>query len=160
MHATALTLLGLAAFATVLPVHADDAALRRCRAMAEAGARLACYDALPLGSTGTRTPGTASTGPAAPSAAPPAQAAFGLPPSVQPGGEQAFIDSQIAGRFQGWNPEQLIELTNGQVWRIADGSRAFFDALNPKVRIERGAFGAFYMLVEGINQAPRVRRTR
>ncbi len=47
-------------------VHADDAALAKCRAIAEAGARLACYDAIPL-----------AAAVATPQAAPPAPAVAG-----------------------------------------------------------------------------------
>ena len=42
-----LALLPLLVLAAPL-AHADDEALRRCRGLADAGARLACYDALPL----------------------------------------------------------------------------------------------------------------
>ena len=80
----------------------------------------------------------------------PALTAFGL----------AYCVAAPLAHADGWNLEQLIELANGQVWRIADGSRAFFDATNPKVRIERGSFSTFYMVITGTNQAPRVRRVK
>ena len=169
MKLPALTALGLAGclLAPLAQAQAQDAGLLRCRALGDAAARLACYDALPLGAAaagGARTPAPAGAAPTAAAAATAVaatpQGAFGLPQSAQPGGELKFIDSQIIGRFEGWDPEQLIELANGQVWRIADGSRAFFEVTNPKVRIERGSFSAFYMVITGINQAPRVRRVK
>lgn len=101
----------------------------------------------------------ASAAPASTGIAKP-QGEFGLPATALPGAEVTFVDSQINGRFEGWNPDQLIELANGQVWRIVDGSRAFFNATDPKVRIERGAFGAYYMSITGINRVPRVRRAK
>ena len=166
MKLPALTALGLAGclLAPLAQAQAQDAGLLRCRALGDAAARLACYDALPLGATaagGARTPAPAGVAPAAAAAAAATpQGSFGLPQTAQPGGELKFIDSQVNGRFEGWNPEQLIELANGQVWRIADGSRAFFEVTNPKVRIERGSFSAFYMVITGTNQAPRVRRVK
>ena len=161
MKLPALTALGLAACLFAPLAQAQDGGLLRCRALVDAGARLACYDALPLGAAAAdaaRTPTPAGAAPTATTATP--QGTFGLPQTAQPGGELKFIDSQINGRFEGWNPEQLIELANGQVWRIADGSRAFFEVTNPKVRIERGSFSAFYMVITGTNQAPRVRRVK
>ena len=151
-RALTLAILSCAAAAAAL---ADDVALLRCRAVADAAARLACYDALPLGAAAAAR-GPAGT--AAPAAAAAPQSSFGL--ATAPGGEVAFIESQINGRFEGWNPNQQIELANGQLWSISDGSRAYFVANNPKVRIERGAFGAFYMVVAGMNQSPRVRRVK
>ena len=161
MKLPAPTALGLAACLLTPLTQAQDAGLLRCRAVVDAGARLTCYDALPLGAAaagGARAPAAAGATPTA--AAPTPQGNFGLPQTAQPGGELKFIDSQVNGRFEGWNPEQLIELANGQVWRIADGSRAFFEVTNPKVRIERGSFSAFYMVITGTNQAPRVRRVK
>jgi hypothetical protein len=173
MNRAHLTALGLACCMAAALAQADDAGLLRCRALVDAGARLACYDALPAGTAaaaGAPKPAAAATAPApapVPASVAPAaavvsspQGAFGLPPSALPGGEVKFIDSQINGRFEGWGPGQLIELANGQVWRIADGSRATFETTNPKVRIEAGAFSAFYMVVDGTNQAPRVRRVK
>jgi hypothetical protein len=159
MNLRTLTLAALACCAAAA-AQADDAALLRCRAIADAGPRLACYDALPVGAAAAPRAAAGATAPAAaaaPAAATP-QSSFGL--ATPPGAEVAFIESQVNGRFEGWNPDQQIELANGQVWRISDGSRAYFVADNPKVRIERGAFGAFYMVVAGINQAPRVRRVK
>lgn len=161
MRLPALTALGLAASLFAPLAQAQDGGLLRCRALVDAGARLACYDALPIGATaagGARAPSPAGAAPTAAPATP--QGAFGLPQTAQPGGELKFIDSQINGRFEGWNPEQLIELANGQVWRVVDGSRAYFQSDTPKVRIERGVLGSFYMVITGTNQAPRVRRVK
>lgn len=154
LPAPALTLAALLGCGAAPWAHADDAGLLRCRALVDAGARLACYDALALGAA--QRPPAAATGAAA--AAPSLHNEFGL--QSTPAGELKFIDSHINGAFNGWNPDQQITLANGQVWRIADGSRAFFEASNPKVRIERGAFTAFYMVITGTNLAPRVRRIK
>ena len=53
---------------------ADDAALLRCRGIAEASARLACYDALPL----TETEGKAGQAAAKQGSQPPTPEQFGL----------------------------------------------------------------------------------
>lgn len=161
LPAPALTLAALLGCGAAPWAHADDAGLLRCRALVDAGARLACYDALALGAA--QRPPAAATGaaaatPGAAAAAPSLHNEFGL--QSTPAGELKFIDSHINGAFNGWNPDQQITLANGQVWRIADGSRAFFEASNPKVRIERGAFTAFYMVITGTNLAPRVRRVK
>ncbi len=153
MKLPTITLLAIACCAAAPPARADDAGLSRCRAVADSAVRLACYDALPVGAA----PVSAGVPPKPVSNAR-APDAFGLPET--PGSEVTFIDSQINGRFAGWEANQQIELANGQIWRIADGSRAYADLSHPKVRIERGAFSAFYMVVAGLNQAPRVRRVK
>ena len=161
LPAPALTLAALLGCSAAPWAHADDTGLLRCRALVDAGARLACYDALAL-SAAQRPPaaamGAAVATPGAAAAAPSPHNEFGL--QSRPAGELKFIDSHINGAFNGWNPDQQITLANGQVWRIADGSRAYFEASNPKVRIEHGALGSFVLVISGINQAPRVRRVK
>ena len=161
MNLPARILLAVASCGVAPLVHADDAGLLRCRAVVDAGARLACYDALTVDAAPRPRSPSSSTPPGAAAAATATaspQTDFGL--QISPGAEIKFIDSHINGRFEGWVPDQQITLTNGQVWRIADGSRAYFDANSPKVRVERGALGSFYMVITGLNQAPRVRRVK
>lgn len=161
----ALFVLACSAVATL--AHADDAGLLRCRAVVDAGARLACYDALevrgaqtPRASGASAAPAAAATAAVAPGTAAVSrtQSEFGL--ESLPGAEVKHIESQINGVFNGWEPGQQIALANGQVWRIADGSRAFFNINNPKVRVERGALGSFALVIAGVNQAPKVRRVK
>jgi hypothetical protein len=167
LHLTALTVAILLASMAATPALAvDDAAVLRCRALTDAGPRLACYDALPV--AGARAAASPAVAPpaatvAAGAAVAPAAAAqrdFGLPPAATPGGEVNAVDSSIVGRFEGWGPDQQIALANGQVWRVVDGSRAAFTLNNPKARVERGAFSAFFLVIEGTNHSPRVRRVR
>ena len=128
---------------------ADDGALRQCRALTDAAARLACYDALPLAA-----PSTASaTAPPAAAAAP--AAAFGLPPPEEKVQE---ITSTIPGLFDGWGPRSLIRLANGQVWQVTDDSRGVYALRDPKVRVKRASLGSFVLDIEGANLLPRVRR--
>lgn len=156
----ALLVLTLAAGAAF----ANDAGLQRCRAIKESAQRLACYDALPI-----VAPPAASPMPGAPPAAVvpvPAPSLtqsllsrFGFEQRPQPD-ELASVQSHIPGRFQGWQPMSLIKLANGQVWQISDGSSRFAWVESPRVTVTRGAIGSFFLEIEGVNPAPRVRRVQ
>lgn len=162
----------------VLPVMAQSSSdLQRCRALKDNAARLACYDAIPLPAAG------ASASPAAPAAAAPtapvtnaaatsapaaaASTAYAPQTPDQFGLERQqsqvlvrSIDSRLVGQFEGWEPNQRFTLENGQVWQVSDDSRGVGFKTNPKVRITRGTFGTFFMEIEGVNAAPRVKRVR
>ena len=133
---------------------ADDAALLRCRGIADASARLACYDALPV------TAGEVSAGQAAAKQdnQPPTPEQFGLEAKLAPAPGVDAIESQISGRFEGWQPNTKIQLANGQVWQVTDGSSRTYDVNNPKVEIRRGMMGAFYLNIAGDNRTVKVRR--
>ncbi len=146
--AQCLFALGCSGFAA--SASAQDEGLRRCRTIVESAPRLACYDAL------LAAPATASAPAPAPAQA---QRDFGKP--AQATTEVEFVETQVVGAFNGWEPDQVLVLANGQSWRVVDGSRAYVQNRNsPKARVERGAFGAFYLSVEGMNQNPRVRRVK
>jgi hypothetical protein len=133
---------------------ADDVALLRCRAIADAAARLACYDALPMGST------EGKTGQAKPIQTP---EQFGLEPQLaaaQAPVELDAIDSRVSGRFEGWYPNAIIRLANGQTWQVTDGSSRSYDVTDPKVSIRRGFLGAFYLNIDGDNRTVRVKRVQ
>ena len=131
---------------------ADDAALRRCRALAEPAARLACYDAVPLA--------------AVPAVAAPASSALPAPGGVaatdfgldRPVDKTQEITSRIVGRFEGWRPGERIRLANGQVWQISDDSNGVYYLLDPKVTVRRASMGTFVLDIEGARRTPRVRR--
>lgn len=149
-----LALLCLAAATSAL---ADDASLLRCRAIQDGPARLACYDAIAVPAAAaapkaaTRAPATA----AAPATAPREQFGFEHKQEIL---KVEAIESTIPGRFEGWRANENIRLANGQVWQVVDDSRASLWIENPKVRVRRGALGAFYLEIEGTNRSPRVRR--
>jgi hypothetical protein len=130
-------LLGLAA-----PAQADEAALQRCRGVAEAAARLACYDAIVVR-------------PAAVAASAPVAERFGLPAAAE---AVDRIESRINGRFEGWRGRDRIRLANGQVWQVVDDSTGVYWLDSPRVVVRRGALGSFVLEIEGANRAPRVRR--
>lgn len=73
MNLPALTAFGLAYCVAAPLAHADGAGLLRCRAHVDGGARLACYDALPVDAataTGARSSTPADAAPAAATVAP------------------------------------------------------------------------------------------
>ncbi|QGZ41678.1 hypothetical protein IP92_00660 [Pseudoduganella flava] len=120
---------------------ADDAALRHCRTLTDTANRLACYDAIPLAPV--RTP----------------EQDFGIETVKKTVEAPKSIATTIPGRFDGWQPGQAIKLANGQTWRIVDGSQAVLAPLqDPKVTVERNAFGTMFLKIEGTNQSPKVRR--
>ena len=133
----------------------DDAALRQCRAMAEATARVACYDAIPLGQ-----PATAAATAAAQQAEEKRRAieGFGIPASARKENQLDSYDSHIAGRFDGWEGGQVIRLANGQAWRVIDSTVDTLDLKDPKVTVRRGLFGAVFLDIDGANRSPRVQR--
>jgi hypothetical protein len=165
---TGVLLLGLVLQSSM--VWADDAAILRCRALAEAGPRLACYDALANGivpaakgaTVAAPVPAVAGVAPSAniPTPTPPQQAAsqFGLERQAQ--AQVESIQSRIDGKFEGWTANALLTLANGQVWQISDGSRAYVELVNPKVSVRRGFMGAYYLDIDGSNLTPRVRRVK
>ena len=158
---------------------ADEAALRRCRAIAEPAARLACYDAIALPKPGQAAPAAPVTpssspqarqpAPTAPSPAPTAAAPgpqaerFGLEEKAARAAESQRLDrieSHIPGRFDGWRPNSRIRLANGQVWQVVDDSSVPMQKDDPKVVVRRGVFSNFFMDIEGDNRSPRVRRVQ
>ncbi|HMM86019.1 hypothetical protein [Azohydromonas sp.] len=151
MKRPALLLAALCAAPPLLAATAAD--LQRCRAIGDAAARLACYDALALPAASAAVPTGAA--PAAPPADPAAR--FGL---REPAPAVDAVESHIPGRFDGWDARTQIRLANGQVWQISDGSRGVYRLDSPRVRIRKGALGSFFLEIEGQNQSPRVRRVQ
>ncbi len=119
--------------------------LRSCRAIADAGARLSCYDKLD-----DKLP-----------AAPQATGAFAVISGLVSPAEADVLRSHIVGAFEGWSAGATITLANGQIWRVVDGSSAWFKPMtNPKVTVSTGVFGALYLQIEGQNHLVRVRRIK
>ncbi|MDO9094168.1 MAG: hypothetical protein Q7U99_16205 [Rubrivivax sp.] len=163
--------------ATLLPglasAAASDEELLRCRALADIAARVACYDALPVGQrSAPAAPAPAAATPAATAAAtaaatPSPKALAAQPPSAaavagfgmeRVGSELSEIRSRISGRFEGWTPRARLRLDNGQVWQVVDDSSGFYELPSPLVTVRRAAMGTFMMEIEGARRAPRVRR--
>lgn len=143
---------------------ATEEAFASCRSINDPAARLACYDALPVVPAprgGGAAPGATrhSAAPTVPAVTSPGNEAarFGLPMTQAPAPLES-IESRIAGHFDGWYPGTRIRLENGQVWQITDGTSRFANVDRPKVTVKRGALGSFFLDIEGVNPAPRVRR--
>lgn len=143
-------LAALAVLTLSAPVHADDAGLLRCAQTADNGARLACFDALVAQARQRQAAGAVAT---------PRPEEFGRAPKLD-ASEMEVLESRIAGRFEGWRPNQRITLVNGQVWQVIDDSSSFGDAQEPVVRIRRAALGSYRMEVDGVTRSPRVRRVQ
>ena len=141
-----LILLGAPLCAGV-PAAAADLDWQRCRQIPDPAARLACYDQVQ--DVPARAP--AAEAPAARS---------GLPASASKAEAVDAIESTIPGAFSGWQAGSSFTLANGQVWQVSDGSRVFFEATDPKVRVRRGMLSAFYLDIEGLSTSPRVRRLK
>jgi len=139
---------------------ADDAALLHCRGLNDTGARLACYDAIPLAPAAAVRAAVVATAAAQPAPAP--EQSFGMA-SVKRAEPEApkFIESTIPGAFQGWGPTTQFTLANGQVWRVVDGSEAVLPPMqDARVRITRNLFGTMFLEIPGTNNSPKVRRVR
>lgn len=161
-----------------MPAHAQGTdrllvTLNACKAVPEAAARLACYDAaLGRGAAASAPLPAAAPVPALPaptvSATLPATAPVASPTRAddfglnQPRPETVLqqIESRVVGRFEGWAPGTRLELANGQVWEVVDSSRAAYDMASPVVRIKRGMLGSFFLEVDGVGATPRVRRLK
>lgn len=76
-------------------------------------------------------------------------------------GPDGAIFSSISGEFRGWEQGSRFTLDNGQVWKVTDSTaRLRVNLTDPKVTIEPGAFGAWYLKVEGYNSRAGVTRVK
>ncbi len=141
----------------------QDGPARACTSINDPVARLACYDR----AMSREVQPVPAVAPAAgqvsgPSGAPPTaagEAAFGLPLVTRAPAQATSLVSRIVGPFDGWQASTRWKLANGQVWAIADGSSSGYPTRNdPQVRVQQGAFGGYFIDIEGVSQSPRVRR--
>lgn len=70
------------------------------------------------------------------------------------------VESPIRGDFRGWSAGTVIELENGQAWRVLEGELATRRMTAPKARISQGLLGSWQLQVEGQSVRARVRRIR
>ncbi len=169
--------LGVAGIGLVLAASsalANDAGVLKCRALADAAKRLACYDAIDVSvaapvtkasapasagvvASSTTVPAKASPASAAPTSPASPAAEFGLPPKQTAVGVDR-IETSIKGYFDSWQQGSRIRLANGQLWQVTDDSRGLCDCTDRKVVVTRGAFGTYFLEIEGKGNAPRVKR--
>ena len=143
---------------SALAVAAAD--LQTCRKIADSQQRLSCYDALsPPTAAGVNAPASTAAAPAPAPAAAGSADGFGLPVAARASEAQA-VSSRLARELEGWGPNQLIQLANGQLWQVVDGSSGVLQAENQRVLVRRGALGTYFMEFEGLNRSPRVKRVQ
>jgi hypothetical protein len=70
-----------------------------------------------------------------------------------------FVRTCIDGNFEGWEGDTIFPLCSGQVWQQASFGFRYHFAFRPDVLIYN-VRGAYYMQVEGMDEAIRVRRLR
>ena len=70
--------------------------------------------------------------------------------------EYETVETRLVGEFRGWEGRTRFRLENGQVWRQNGGDNYSTPPVSaPRVWIEPGALGAFFLRIEGVN--PRVK---
>lgn len=68
------------------------------------------------------------------------------------------LESRLSGEFRGWRRGTMFELENGQRWQHVEGADYVTPPVSgPKVKITPGAFGTFWMRIEGVNARLRVK---
>jgi hypothetical protein len=154
------------------------ATVEECVAIKDDKARLQCYDRLFLKSPGN-TPASpaeaisptkelqseevkADPKPVNPTPSEPSQGSnnedwFGMEYRAASATPDA-IESTAIGDFKNWTKNMQIRLENGQLWKVTSSGSLYYKISNPKVVIEKGALGAFYMGIEGINRRLKVKR--
>lgn len=155
-----------------LQAQAQTVGLQRCPTIEDPVARLACYDAaMPPTFLVTRPPGdpklpapnaaaaAAAAVPASTSAKTDKESSFGLA-DVRDANEVRAIESMTVPGFSEWRPNERIRLENGQVWQVTDGSSGRLRHTPSKVTIRKGFFGAFFMVFQDMNLAPKVERVK
>lgn len=140
-----------------------DPALAQCAAIADAGARLACYDARanPPAPAPAPVPPTAPAPerPATAPAAPPAPGDFGLPKSTSPE-SRPRVTARIAGPLREWQPGTLFKLDNGQVWKAVGDDAGYYPGIpdNAEVTITQTFFGGYVLEIAAIGRKVKVKR--
>lgn len=163
--------------ALLLPLSAAASAsaeetLLGCRAIDDAGARLACYDRVVDRVSAKVAPVAPPTEPRASSPAsgaaderPRRERTFGRSPQATAreleesyGIETADeLTAQVTAVRRGPDRLYVITLENGQVWRQAEAA-SFVIRAGDSAEIEAGALGAYYLRRNGKGRAIRVKR--
>jgi len=63
-------------------------------------------------------------------------------------------NSYIHGDFKGWDGHSAYQLENGQLWRQKDYQYRYIFIYRPEVTVYKGAYGNWYMSVDGDNGDP------
>lgn len=121
---------------------ADDAALAKCAAIADATERLACYDSL-AGRPADAAPG----------------GSFGLPQAAPPE-EVGRVKARVVGPLKNLSRGAIVKLDNGQTWKFVGDTSAYYPELpeNVEVVISKSLFGAYWLEVVPIQRKFKVKR--
>ncbi|MFK3646914.1 hypothetical protein ACI2IY_00560 [Lysobacter enzymogenes] len=72
---------------------------------------------------------------------------------------EPLVSKLKAGEFRGWSSGTVLELENGQRWRVIEGSLFLGKPIPaPKVTIRPGLMGGWYLEAEGQMQKAKVKR--
>jgi len=159
-HTAGLAAVALALAPGMALAQADERSLagmlRECRAVAEAGARMTCYEAIPLEAPEQRA--------AVPAAVPRADAGFGanqLPrPAAQETGPER-ISAKVARSVEREPGIYLLTLADGTEWQFVDSAPASYDPprAGATVEIIAASLGSYLVRYAG-QRAVRARRVR
>ncbi|HBS55175.1 MAG TPA: hypothetical protein DEA38_05550 [Stenotrophomonas sp.] len=76
-------------------------------------------------------------------------------------GSKEPITGVLEGEFRGFGKGRIYTLDNGQAWEQTDATTlAGVRKTSPKVSMNPGLLGVWYMKVEGVNTQAKVRRTK
>jgi hypothetical protein len=142
--------------------------LAQCRAVADATARLACYDAIPVAAASAPEPlqaappvvaATATAAAAAP-AAPSPEEMFGRTSTEVRQATRTELEeltASVTAVQVNYGGKLLVQLDNGQVWSQVDTASL---SLRPgsQVRIRRASLGSYMLTEVGHSRSIRVRR--
>jgi hypothetical protein len=132
-----------ATLAATAATAADDSPLARCAAMADATARLDCYDALAGRPAADAAPGDA----------------FGLPPPPPPP-EPDSVSARLVAAPKSWARGVAVKLDNGQTWKLTGDDRAYYPDLpaDAEVVITKGVIGGYWLEVVPVRRRFKVKR--
>lgn len=69
------------------------------------------------------------------------------------------VRAALVGETRGWAPGQVLALDDGQRWRVVEGSLHLRRPLTgAKVSVQPGAFGAWYLQIDGETPKAKVQR--
>lgn len=69
------------------------------------------------------------------------------------------VEAAIKGEFRGWVPGRVIELENGQRWRVTEGELHVRKTVaHAKATVSPGLVGGWYLQVEGHSPRAKVQR--
>ncbi len=83
---------------------------------------------------------------------------FGLP--RKKASDVTTLTSNIVGPFKGWVKGKIIQLKNGQRWRVTSRTRGYIKLDSPVATISEGLFGSFNMKVTGFSPKAKVKRIK